>query len=250
MWRIWTAGVSCVGTLSGGVLHPRCSCARQGNEPGAGAWHAVRGVRHPQRSRSEALQTGDSGTLYGGRARARCLRRANCAFRLPRNRRARPSRRSSWCGSPGRADLRGRAGTALEAHLRVAAVVPGGPLGVLGRVPQSGDVLVELGPGVLGLRVGRAPRLEVRAADEPQQFVRSLVYERVTDRSTYAALVRSAESGTRRDDGSVRPPLVVANSMREVQPEINLLVSPDPDRLHHAEPVTAPQWAAQSGAES
>lgn len=36
---------------------------------------------------------------------------------------------------------------------------------------------------------------------------------------------------------------VVANSMREVQPEINLLVSPSPDRLAFREPVDAPAWS-------
>ena len=35
---------------------------------------------------------------------------------------------------------------------------------------------------------------------------------------------------------------VVANSMREVQPEINLLVSPSPDRLAFKEPVGSPDW--------
>ena len=35
---------------------------------------------------------------------------------------------------------------------------------------------------------------------------------------------------------------VVANSMREVQPEINVLVSPSPERLAAKEPVDAPAW--------
>lgn len=38
------------------------------------------------------------------------------------------------------------------------------------------------------------------------------------------------------------PPFEVANSMREVQPEINLLVSPLPDRLPYIAPASAPQW--------
>ncbi|WP_278266143.1 DISARM system helicase DrmA [Nocardia sp. AG03] len=38
------------------------------------------------------------------------------------------------------------------------------------------------------------------------------------------------------------PPFVVANSMREVQPEINLLVSPLPERLAYIAPASAPQW--------
>jgi hypothetical protein len=35
---------------------------------------------------------------------------------------------------------------------------------------------------------------------------------------------------------------VVANSMREVQPEINLLVSPSPDRIAFKEPAGSPTW--------
>ena len=33
--------------------------------------------------------------------------------------------------------------------------------------------------------------------------------------------------------------------MREVQPEINLLVSPIKENLYYKPPVTAPTWAAQ-----
>ena len=38
------------------------------------------------------------------------------------------------------------------------------------------------------------------------------------------------------------PPFVVANSMREVQPEINLLVSPIKDNLVYIAPPGAPRW--------
>jgi hypothetical protein len=33
--------------------------------------------------------------------------------------------------------------------------------------------------------------------------------------------------------------------MREVQPEINILVSPDPERLFYSEPTGAPTWERQ-----
>ena len=39
---------------------------------------------------------------------------------------------------------------------------------------------------------------------------------------------------------------VVANSMREVQPEINLLVSPSADRIAFKEPVGSPDWTFPS----
>ena len=40
---------------------------------------------------------------------------------------------------------------------------------------------------------------------------------------------------------------VVANSMREVQPDINLLVSPSPDRLAFVEPHGSPNWVFPDG---
>ena len=72
-----------------------------------------------------------------------------------------------------------------------------------------------------------------------------LVYERGADNSRRFALVRAAEAagsrGPRREDA----PFVVAGSMREVQPEINLLVSPNCDRLVDGSLDGAPAWARQ-----
>lgn len=72
-----------------------------------------------------------------------------------------------------------------------------------------------------------------------------LVYERGADAVKYFPLLRSAESagsrGSRPDDA----PFVVAGSMREVQPEINLLVSPDPIRLVDDSTDNAPAWERQ-----
>ena len=72
-----------------------------------------------------------------------------------------------------------------------------------------------------------------------------LVYERGADNSRRFALVRAAKAagsrGPRREDA----PFVVAGSMREVQPEINLLVSPDPGRLVDGSLDGAPAWARQ-----
>jgi hypothetical protein len=76
-----------------------------------------------------------------------------------------------------------------------------------------------------------------------------LAYERFADPSKYGALIRSAESAKSRDIASGGAPFIVANSMREVQPEINLLVSPDPERLFYVEPTGAPDWAARPEAE-
>ncbi len=67
-----------------------------------------------------------------------------------------------------------------------------------------------------------------------------LVYERSTDKTQVTRpLLISPEVRTTTAAEKV---FVVANSMREVQPEINLLVSPSPDRLAAKEPVDAPAW--------
>ena len=77
-----------------------------------------------------------------------------------------------------------------------------------------------------------------------------LVYERGVDGVKYFPLLRSAESagsrGSRPDDA----PFVVAGSMREVQPEINLLVSPDPARLIDDSTDDAPAWERQEPREA
>jgi hypothetical protein len=71
---------------------------------------------------------------------------------------------------------------------------------------------------------------------------KSLVYERVKDESRYDALMISAENAKSRAPSRDTPPLVVPNSMREVQPEINLLVSPIPENLIYIAPPGAPKW--------
>jgi len=69
-----------------------------------------------------------------------------------------------------------------------------------------------------------------------------LVYEKVTDEDRQGALMMSAENAKSRTGGRDSPPFVVANSMREVQPEINLLVSPIKENLVYIAPPGAPTW--------
>ncbi|MCM2579669.1 DISARM system helicase DrmA [Streptomyces sp. MTZ3.1] len=71
---------------------------------------------------------------------------------------------------------------------------------------------------------------------------KSLVYERVKDESRHDALMMSAENAKAGIDSRDAAPFIVANSMREVQPEINLLVSPIKERLVYRAPDHAPQW--------
>ncbi|MCK9876757.1 DISARM system helicase DrmA [Frankia sp. Ag45/Mut15] len=70
----------------------------------------------------------------------------------------------------------------------------------------------------------------------------TLVYEHVGDSKALSALMISPEHSRAHPPGLPRPPFVVANSMREVQPEINLLVSPLPQRLAVIDPPDAPTW--------
>lgn len=71
---------------------------------------------------------------------------------------------------------------------------------------------------------------------------KSLVYERVTDEARHGPLMISAENARSLADSRDSPPFVVANSMREVQPEINLLVSPIKENLFYMPPPGAPAW--------
>ncbi|MCF2710856.1 DISARM system helicase DrmA [Schaalia hyovaginalis] len=95
-------------------------------------------------------------------------------------------------------------------------------------------------------------RLKARRAEwfRRQSDVKSrsghLVYERGADEANTFALLRSAEADGGRSPHRGEAPLVVAGSMREVQPEINILVSPDPRRLTDRSLERAPAWQRQS----
>ena len=68
-----------------------------------------------------------------------------------------------------------------------------------------------------------------------------LVYERVWDEGQCGPLMISSENARAMDNKDM-PPFVVPNSMREVQPEINLLVSPIKENLIYLEPPGSPVW--------
>ena len=90
--------------------------------------------------------------------------------------------------------------------------------------------------GRLASRVGN---WEKRRADLLEQG-KLLVYER-THKAEYGPLMIGAEATTREAilEGA---PFVVPNSMREVQPEINLLVSPKRERLWIRHGEGRPGW--------
>jgi hypothetical protein len=76
---------------------------------------------------------------------------------------------------------------------------------------------------------------------------KTLVYERTGGGDKYLPLIISHENAKASVGDSMQPPFVVANSMREVQPEINVLVSPIPERLFVQPPAGAPTWSLPAG---
>ncbi|MFP5347214.1 MAG: helicase-related protein, partial [Actinomycetes bacterium] len=128
-----------------------------------------------------------------------------------------------------------------------------------GRVDAERDALLAIIDALVD-RIRRAAHGDDDAADRARQRLRNrldqwakrrtqvgahskaLVYERVTKPEDFEPLMLSAEAADGVAATGYRPPFVVPNSMREVQPEINLLVSPVKDRLFAAEPPGAPKW--------
>lgn len=93
---------------------------------------------------------------------------------------------------------------------------------------------------LLANRIDRWSEREQRAEKRDKR----LVYERTGDRDNLMALIISPENArVAATPGQV--PFVIANSMREVQPEINVLVSPVPDRLYMVPPDDVTDWVLQ-----
>jgi hypothetical protein len=96
------------------------------------------------------------------------------------------------------------------------------------------------------LLVNRIDRWSERAK-RATEMSKTLVYERTGEGDKYMPLIISPENAKAAVGGSVEAPFVIANSMREVQPEINLLVSPLPERLFARAPDGAPEWTLPVG---
>ncbi|WP_432793898.1 DISARM system helicase DrmA [Rhodococcus ruber] len=96
------------------------------------------------------------------------------------------------------------------------------------------------------LLVNRLDRWAERAK-RATEMSKTLVYERTGEGDKYLPLIISPENAKAAVGDSVQAPFVIANSMREVQPEINVLVSPLPERLFARAPEGAPEWTLPSG---
>lgn len=98
------------------------------------------------------------------------------------------------------------------------------------------------------LLVNRIDRWAERAKRAAEMH-KTLVYERTGEGGKYLPLIISPENARASVGESLEAPFVIANSMREVQPEINLLVSPVPERLFARVPEGVPEWALPIGEE-
>jgi hypothetical protein len=107
----------------------------------------------------------------------------------------------------------------------------------------QGDEATKRASDLLVNRIDRWSERAKRAAE----MSKTLVYERTGDGDKYLPLIISPENAKASVGGSIEAPFVIANSMREVQPEINLLVSPLPERLFTRAPDGAPEWALPVG---
>ena len=158
---------------------------------------------------------------------------------------------------------RGLDGVLVSAVRVLQATVPGGlsPERGAGRVADQHDFVSTLIDRLVARVTAasdedcaeRARQRLVNALDQWSgqrkhlaDFRKSLVYEKVTDDTKYGALMMSAENAKAGTGGMDDPPFVVANSMREVQPEINLLVSPVRENLVYLEPPGTPKWVMPS----
>ena len=105
-------------------------------------------------------------------------------------------------------------------------------------VKQASDLLVN--------RLDRWVERAKRAAE----MSKTLVYERTGEDDKYLPLIMSPENARAAVGDSSQAPFVVANSMREVQPDINILVSPVPERLFARKPEGVPDWVLPTVEES
>lgn len=158
---------------------------------------------------------------------------------------------------------RGLDGVLVSAARVIEAVVPNGlsPEKSAGRIVAQRDVVACLIDALVARTLTASDEESTAAArnrllnrlDQWEKRRQALIdrgkllaYERIKDTSTFGPLMRSAENIPIKGDDVDEPPFIVANSMREVQPGINLLVSPDPKRLHWVAPASAPGWGAAS----
>lgn len=96
------------------------------------------------------------------------------------------------------------------------------------------------------LLTNRVDRWTSRAGYASERH-QTLVYERTGEGGKHLPLIISPENRRANVGSTNEAPFVIASSMREVQPEINILVSPVPDRLFARTPAGVENWALPAG---
>lgn len=114
------------------------------------------------------------------------------------------------------------------------------------RIAEAGDD--EARQRASTLLVNRIDRWSKRATAAAAEH-KKLVYERTGAKGDKLPLITSPENVAVPTDETDKERLVIANSMREVQPEINVLVSPLPHRLFARLPDGVPDWTLPSEAD-
>jgi hypothetical protein len=90
----------------------------------------------------------------------------------------------------------------------------------------------------------------VKRAKSATETSQTLVYERTGNDDKYLPLIISPENARAAVGDTLQAPFVIANSMREVQPEINILVSPVSERLFARTPEGVSEWVLPVAKES
>jgi hypothetical protein len=108
----------------------------------------------------------------------------------------------------------------------------------MGAAAQSEDA-TERANDLLVNRIDRWAERAHRSAE----MAKTLVYERTGEGDKYLPLLISPENAKTTPASAAQAPFIVANSMREVQPDINVLVSPIPERLFARTPEGVPGWS-------
>ena len=112
----------------------------------------------------------------------------------------------------------------------------------------GGDAAASLARAELEAWLGKWAERAVLAGEREKKLVYDRLGRDAAGREKAMALVISSEAVTKKASLRERPPFKVPNSMREVQPEINILLSPDEDKLLIPETMVTPRWVHEQKA--
>ncbi len=133
------------------------------------------------------------------------------------------------------------AGKITSQHSAVAAIIERLKVRIL--AASQDDDLTKKASDLLTNRIDRW----ISRAGYANERHQTLVYECAGEGDKYLPLIVSPENHRAGVGSTTDAPFVIANSMREVQPEINILVSPIPERLFVRPAEGVDDWAMPAG---